>query len=119
MNMDFLIPIAIMGCIVYVIKNFSDNRVRHKLIERGQLDDSVKYLYMDKGQNRRLVSLRWGLFLVAIGLALIVGQVFGSEISETITIGCMLLFAGIGFFVYYHLTKYNSNEMSDNKISVE
>ena len=119
MSMDFLIPIVIMLSVVYVIKNFSDNRLRHNLIERGQLDDSVKFLFMDKGQSRRLVNLKWGFILVAIGLALIVGQVFDREIAETITIGCMLLFAGIGFLVYYYVTRINSTDIQDKQTSVE
>ena len=106
MDMDFLIPIFIIGSIVYLIKSISDNRLRHKLIERGQLDENVKYLFMDRDLQCRFSSLKWGIVLIAIGCAFLLGQTFDRDLAETITIGSMFLLGGIGFLVYYFIVDF-------------
>ena len=113
MNVDFLIPIVIFGSIVYLFKSLSDNRLRHKLIERGQLDESVKYLFMNGDQHRRFTSLKWGIVLIAIGCAFLIGQAFGQDLAETITVGSIFLFGGIGFLVYYFLVKNMTGETGE------
>ncbi len=102
---------VIFGSLVLIIKILSDNRIRKSLIESGQVDEKAKYLYL-RGDRRPvdpLSSVKWGMVLVAVGLALIIGQFvnqfmyFGD--AEGLTFGLMFLFAGIAFLVYYNLKK--------------
>jgi hypothetical protein len=108
-------PIFITGIvflsITFVIKLISDNRIRNKLIESGKIDEQVKYLYMQGSKERSpLNSLKWGLVLVALGLALFVGQVLPYEMADEGTIGTMFLFAGIAFLIYYFIYKKEQSE---------
>ena len=105
MDFDFLIPIAIFGFVAYVIKVISDNRLRSRVIEKGLLDENVKFLYTQNCEGRQLSSFKWGLVLIGIGGALLIGQMFPYHISHEMTVGGMFLMAGIAFLIYYLVTR--------------
>ena len=90
---------------VAIIKILSDNRVRKVLIDKGKVDESVKYLYQNRVFNHPLSSVKWGLVLIGIGLALFIGQLMPYSVSDEAIVGLMFLFAGIGFLVYYQMAK--------------
>ena len=107
-----MVVVTVMfGTLVLIIKIISDNRIRTKLIESGQVDEKAKFLYLrgDKRPADPLSSVKWGMVLVGVGLALIIGQFvnqfmyFGDV--EGFTFGLMCLFAGIAFLIYYSLKK--------------
>ena len=96
----------------FVIKVISDNRIRRRLIESGKIDEQVQFLYMHP-QNQTsspLSSFKWGLVLVALGLALFVGQFLPYEMEGEGTIGTMFLFSGIAFLIYYFVSKKEQTE---------
>ena len=109
-------PIFIVGIIFisisFVVKVISDNRIRKRLIESGKIDEKVQFLYMNGGkkENNPLSSLKWGLVLVALGLALFVGQFLPYEMEGEGTIGTMFLFSGIAFLIYYNISKNEQKE---------
>lgn len=103
MDLEFLIPIAFFYMVVLIVKYVIDNKTRRMLIEKGMVDEKVKYLF--KNGTQPLSSMKWGMVLVGIGLALLIGQIFRYDISEQATIGMMFLFAGIGFIIYYFMVK--------------
>jgi len=109
MDLDFLIPVSLFIVIAYIIKVISDNRVRNRLIEKGQIDETVKDLFNDNAMQRSLHSMKWGLVLIGLGLALFIGQLFPYDIKEEITIGGMFFLAGVGFLVFYFIAKKSSN----------
>ncbi len=98
--------------ITFVIKVISDNRIRRRLIESGKVDEQVKFLYTHPGnkESSPLSSLKWGLVLVALGLALFVGQFLPYEMEGEGTIGTMFLFSGIAFLIYYFVSKKEQKE---------
>lgn len=100
--------------ITFVIKVISDNRIRRRLIESGKLDEQVQFLYLhpDKKESSPLQSLKWGLVLVALGLALFVGQLLPYQMEGEGTIGTMFLFSGIAFLIYYFVSK---NELTNEE----
>ena len=102
-----MIVFVIFGAAAFVIKVISDNRIRRRIIESGQVDEKVKYLYFKNGKKMfdPLSNVKWGMVLVGIGLALLLGQLFPYDITETMTIGFMFLFAGIAFLIYYFIQK--------------
>ena len=118
--MEDLVPMVVVsvifGTLVLIIKIISDNRIRTKLIESGQVDEKAKFLYLrgDRRPADPLSSVKWGMVLVGVGLALIIGQFvnqfmyFGDV--EGITFGLMCLFAGIAFLIYYNLKKKENKE---------
>ena len=112
-----LIVFVIFSSAAFVIKVISDNRIRKRLIESGQVDEKVKYLFFKSGRRAAdpLSSVKWGMVLVAIGLALLLGQIFPYDITEEMTIGFMFLFAGLAFLIYYFIQKGKSEEILDKE----
>ena len=116
-----LVGIAIVFIIfsttAFVIKIISDNRIRRRLIEADQVDEKVKYLFFKSGRRAAepLSSVKWGMVLVAIGLALLLGQMFPYDITEEMTIGFMFLFAGLAFLIYYFIQKGKSEEIAEEE----
>ncbi|KPL00576.1 MAG: hypothetical protein AMJ90_08075 [candidate division Zixibacteria bacterium SM23_73_2] len=96
-----LIGLFIM--IAFIFKIVVDHRIRSKLIDKGMLDENVKYLYKDGVDVQILSSLKWGMILIGIGLAIFVGQIVPEDLAEEVTIGAMFLFAGLGLLLYYFI----------------
>lgn len=84
------------------VKILSDNRVRNRLIEKGLVDENVKFLYSDRMALHVPSALKWGLVLIGVGAAFLVGQLSANYPAE-ITVGCMFLFGGLGLVLYYIL----------------
>jgi len=90
----------VFTAIVSVIKIIADWRLRTRLIDKGLVDEKVKFLYED-GLGRAMSNLKWGLVLVGIGLAALLGQMFEYYIEPESVIGLIFIFAGLGFLIYY------------------
>lgn len=107
-----LIVFIIFSAAAFVIKVVSDNRIRRRLIESGSLDEKAKYLYLraEKREISPLSSVKWGMVLIGIGLALLIGNLFPYDVNEGMTFGLMFLFAGIAFLIYYFMEKGRSDE---------
>jgi hypothetical protein len=109
--MEDLVPLVGMtlffGVVGYIVKTVSDNRIRRRLIDSGQVDEKVKFLYFKEPKtfSEPLNSVRWGLVLIALGLAVIIGQQFPEGEKEQMTLSAMFLLAGVAFLVYYFLAK--------------
>jgi hypothetical protein len=101
-----LVPIiivpAIFFSIVAMIKIVSDSAVRRKLIEKGMVNADAQYLFAS-GVNGAPSSLKWGMVLIAVGGAILVGQLAPYSISEEVTISAMLIMAGLALIVYYFI----------------
>ena len=112
-----LIVLVIFSTAAFVIKVISDNRIRRRIVESGQVDEKIKFLYFNtaKRQIEPFSSVKWGMVLVAIGLALLLGQMFPYDITETMTIGFMFLFAGIAFLIYYFIQKGKSEPEAEEE----
>lgn len=108
-NLEFLIPIASFAMIVLIVKYITDNRTRQKLIDKGMVDEKIKYLFV-RGQEEPMSSLKWGLVLIAIGVALTLNVMFPAIAEGPASIGVMFLFAGIAFIVYYMIVKSKLKE---------
>jgi hypothetical protein len=105
MHSDIFVPLIVFGFFGYVIKILSDNRIRNRLIEKGLVDEKVKFLYYDNARLKNVTSLKWGMLLIALGAALLIGQWLPYDAREEMTVGLMFLFAGIAFLIYYFLAK--------------
>jgi hypothetical protein len=105
MDAEIFIPISLFLVIGYIIKVISDNRVRHRLIEKGQVDESIKNAFSENSELKNLQSLKWGMVLIGLGLALFIGQFMPHYMQEEITVGGMFLFAGIALLIYYSVAR--------------
>ena len=90
----------VFTAIVTTIKIIADWRLRTRLIDKGLVDEKVKFLYAD-GLGNAMSNLKWGLVLVGIGLAALIGQWFEYYIEPESVIGLIFVFAGLGFLIYY------------------
>jgi hypothetical protein len=102
---DVLIPIVVFGGFGFIIKIILDYSTRGKLINKGMVDESIKFLYLGKPEGQIASSLKWGMVAIGVGAAIFVGQMVRPSLQEEVTIGCMFLFGGIGLVIYYAITK--------------
>jgi len=102
---DNLVPLTFFLMVAYIIKILSDNKIRRLAIEKGLLNENMKYLYYDRFEGKVPASLKWGFVLLGIGLAIFVGQMAPTGNTEEVTIGGMFLFAGLGLIIYYFVAK--------------
>ncbi len=97
-----MIPlIAMFVMIPVVVKYIADYKTRAKLIDKGMVDANVKYLYADRPESQILSSLKWGMMLIGVGAAVLLGQLAPPDLVEEYTIGGMFILAGLGLCLYY------------------
>lgn len=100
-----MIPIIIVPAIFFsfvaIVKIVSDNAIRRRLIEKGMLDEKVKYLYARTEQAPS--SLKWGMVLIAVGVAILIGQIVPFEFQEEATLSGMFILAGLALILYYFI----------------
>lgn len=106
-----MLPLLAMFLVVpVIIKLLSDNKTRRKLIEKGLVDEKVKYLFLDKPKEHVSSSLKWGMVLIAVGLAVFVGQMAPKELVEEVTIGAMFVLGGLALVIYYAIASKKMNK---------
>src|SRR4030065_2601048 len=98
---EIIVPIASFLFIFLVVKALFDYRTRQKLIEKGLVDEKVKYLFAEQVDFKFLNSLKWGMVLIGLGLAVLLGELVESERSEGVTIGAMFGFGGLAMLIHY------------------
>jgi len=102
---NILIPAVVFAAIIAVVKIITDTMTRHRLIDKGMVDERVKNLFVKDAQLQRLSSLKWGMVLIGIGLALFLSQIADEYISDQSIFGLIFLFAGIAFLIYYGIAQ--------------
>ncbi len=100
-----LIVATVFFSMVSIVKIISDNMMRRKILEKGMLDENIKYLYAQTSQQQVPASLKWGMVLIAVGAAIFIGQFFPHTFSEEATIGVMFLMAGLALILYYFIAR--------------
>ncbi|RKY79020.1 hypothetical protein DRQ07_06885 [candidate division KSB1 bacterium] len=102
---DVFIVGIIFGSILMFVKLIADTNIKNKLIEKGMLDENVKYLYTGR-QVPGASSIKWGLVLISVGLAYFVAFLFpDNEIRWQIAFGLMILCGGIALIAFYFIAK--------------
>ncbi len=98
---EVLIPMTIFTAFYFIIKVFTDYRLKRMLIDRGLVSEG-KQMFADKPLSENpLTSFKWGLILVGIGAAILLRELFPFTITEQAMVALMFLFAGISFLIYY------------------
>lgn len=113
--MELLVPITFFLAVVMIIKIISDNRLRQRLIEKGMVDENVKNLYASSMDIQPLSSIKWGLVLIGIGLALLINRLWPYYFSDEAALGLMFLFAGLGFLIYYFIAQRQFKKTGGDK----
>jgi|GEM_PF-264327 len=112
-NFELLIPITMFIVIGWIVKVLSDNKLRKSALEKGNLDKNTMDLLFKNRTCRRDNSLKWGMVLIAIGLALIIARIIG-DLEEEAALGLMLLLAGAALVIFHwsHSKKEETKEDS-------
>lgn len=108
--------IVFLVVMAFIVKIILDNMTRRKLIDKGMLDENVKYLYAQKPESQVLSSLKWGMILIGVGIAIFIGQLVPPDLAEEVTIGGMFVLAGLGL-VLYHVIASKMVKKSQDKTS--
>ena len=93
------------GFIYLVVKLLSDNRIRHKLIDKDMVGENIKHLYMRPEDYGVPSALKWGMVLIAVGLAFLVGQLVPYSMKGEMTVAGVFFFAGLGLVFYYFIAR--------------
>jgi hypothetical protein len=90
---------------------FTRHKERMTIIDRGLKPEDMKALY-ERGtfQPREFNSMKWGIVLVAIGLAILMGIWLHETymVPEGVYPGLIALFGGVGLVVYYLISTRKS-----------
>ena len=103
---ETLVPIALFLSLAFIVvgvtRTISESRTRRRLIEAGATPELVRALTAAPQTDAALhSSLRWGLVLGAVGLALILVQFLPYRLDEPIVLGLVLVFGAAGLLAYY------------------
>ena len=84
---------------------YTKHRERMRLIEKGLTPEEVKAYFTETNNKPRnpYSSLKWGILLTFLGIGIFVANLFEGiyDLEEGVMMGIIVLFAGIGFLVYY------------------
>lgn len=105
-------PVAVLSVFALMTKLFLDYRTRKALIEKGLVDEKVRFLYQATERHRALSNLKWGVALIGIGLACVLSYWFPEAFSDEGVLGLMFIFAGAGFLTYYYLAIRKGDQQS-------
>jgi hypothetical protein len=110
--MDEMIPAAFgtLLCVllpIVLVKTILDHKIRRMAIEKGLVNQDLKHLYLYTAgpDTRAPAAVKWGLMMVGVGLAFLIGLLVPSNLQAEVTVGCAFLLAGLGLIVYYAIAK--------------
>ena len=109
---EIFVPITIFIVIGWIIKTVSDNKVRRTAIEKGEIDEKLSSVF-SRENHRADSSMKWGMVLIAVGIALLIGGFYSYDVADEAKIGIMFLFAG-GALLLYHFFKGSKNSKDAN-----
>ncbi len=100
---DVFPVIIIFPTFALMFKWYFDYRTRKQLIEKGLVDEKVKYLQFDRWDRYAPGSLKWGLVFLFVGVAIVFMRILSDYIPGEIVLGAILISAGLGLLVYYFI----------------
>lgn len=98
---DVFPVIIIFPTFALMFKWYFEYRTRKQLIEKGLVDEKVKYLQFNRWDQFAPGSLKWGLVFLFVGVAIIFLRILSEYIPGEIILGAILMAAGLGLLVYY------------------
>jgi hypothetical protein len=110
-----LVLAVIFGGIIGIIKVGSESRLRHRLIEKGLVDEKAQYLWSRSGDGN-LSNLKWGMVLVAIGIAALVCQFLPYDMDNGGLVGLMFICGGLAFLIYYPIAQRHLQQSQHNPL---
>ncbi|MDH4223041.1 MAG: hypothetical protein OEV55_05810 [candidate division Zixibacteria bacterium] len=107
------LPVIVMLlAFAFGFKILLDYLTRKKLIEKGMVDENIKFLYADSPESRVLSSLKWAMMSIGVGIAIFIGQMGPPDLVEEYTAGGIFIMGGLGLLLYYLIA---NKKVSKNK----
>lgn len=104
MDVEILVPLGFFLSIVWIVKIISDNRIRRKLVDQRVSDEMARAIMQKGATPSAFGALKWGLVILGIGGALIIGHILTIDMDDPIGLGFVFLAAGAGLVTYYFMT---------------
>jgi len=101
--MDFIVPIAFFVLVGWIIKVISDNKIRRKALENGNLNETIKHLWEKSYAHKPLQNIKYAIIFCGIGVISLVAHIF--VLHETVVIGLICIVIAIALVAYYILEK--------------
>jgi len=118
-TLAIFIPLTFTIATAIVVYLYLSNRSKERLalIEKSSSHEDLKLLFAKRKASDPSVYrvAKWGILLVSVGLAIILGIILQPYMAEEITFGLVVLFPGIGLLVYYSLFKNSLNQHSEQE----
>lgn len=99
---EIFIPLGFFALVAYISKLISDTRLRRKAIEAGLSQEKAASLYQsgwDEPSTRS--ALKWGLVIIALGLGLLMVDLFAIDFESPFAYAVLLVATGIALLGYY------------------
>ncbi|HTS00354.1 MAG TPA: DUF6249 domain-containing protein [Bacteroidota bacterium] len=109
----FVIFLALSVCSVIGAAIFTRHRERMSMIEKGMKGEELK-AYFEKGARRwsPLNSLKWGIVLVGVGAAILLGlwlqEAFG--VHGGVFPGLIAIFGGAALVLFYMISRKRGDQ---------
>lgn len=112
-----VLPIFIIFPVIYLIVKASlEYATRKKLIEKGIVSEDIKHLFPGTGEMYYPSSLKWGIVLLFVGIALVVMRALPYDIAGEIILGVALIAAGVGLLLYYFIATKKAKEAARENV---
>jgi hypothetical protein len=100
-----VVPVALFLCVTYAFKAAIDAVVRFRMLKEGISETMLQTILQAEQAQRRTASLRWGIFLVAIGIGFALIQLCGWTEVGPATVAVVAICAGLSQLVYYAISR--------------
>lgn len=105
--------IIVFGAAVLIVKYAMDYKVKHKLIEKGLVNEKVKFL--SKHVNGHTNSVKWGLVLLGAGIGLVGVEFLPFRYqTDEIRVGMVAMFAGLGLVIHYFIATFLAKDKNEH-----
>ena len=99
-----IIIAVILTGIANIIKTILNYKLKRKLIESGQVNDTSVNI-LGEQEEGRYAALKWGLVILFGGLALVLLEFIPHYVNSPFPYGLVATFVAAGFLIYYFLVR--------------
>jgi hypothetical protein len=100
-----IVPLALFICITIAFKAVLETISRYRILKEGVSSSLLAELLQHDARQRRLASLRWGIFLVAIGLSFALLEALNWTRPSAGGFALLALVTGAGQLIYFRLSQ--------------
>ena len=117
-NLEILIPLGAFVVFAYVITQYLQHRQRMRMIDRG-----ITKLEFTQAAARTDNSIKYGLVTIALGLAILLAQlfedVFRTRLGGEIGLALVPIFVGVALIVYALMDRRASKEKGSEAVEMK